>query len=68
MNAPMPPAGSRGAQRCVHGETVVAAFCIGRGESRYPGAATSAIVKDNPGFIQEAPPIKRPGSLVGVAA
>ena len=31
---------------------MVAATGIERGETGYPGAATSGIVKDSPGFIQ----------------
>jgi len=42
----------RSAQRCLRDETVVAATGIERGETGYPGAATSGIVKDSPGFIQ----------------
>jgi hypothetical protein len=42
----------RSAQHCARDDTVVAATGIARGETGYPGAATSGIVKDPPGFIQ----------------
>jgi len=42
----------------------VAATGIARGETGYPGAATSGIVKDPPGFIQ-AMPTKMKSGIAG---
>jgi len=56
----------RSAQRCARDDTVVAATGIARGETGYPGAATSGMVKDSPGFIQAMPTKMKTGSPVAV--
>jgi hypothetical protein len=44
---------------------VVAATGIERGETGYPGAATSGIVKHSPGFIQAMPTKMKTGIAGG---
>ena len=47
---------------------MVAATGIARGKTGYPGAATSGMVKDSPGFIQAMPTKMKTGIAGGGAA